>query len=169
MRGVVAAGSAVVLLLAGCGGGDDDEAQGTSRAAPAAVSSTPPPSPTPQPLVFGEGVRSELTSGAIAVVDLGNRVSVEPSAMSINREQTLSGLRWRGWGGSTATAAGEVETLVCDPSCALGKLEHSRATLKLSAPRRCGGRRFYAKASMSYEEEGTGRTRAPAGYLRTPC
>lgn len=168
MRGVVAAGSVVALLLAGCGGGDD-EVQGAPRAAPVTRSTTPPPSPTPQPLVFGNGVKSRLASGAIAVVDLRNRVGVEPAAMSINREQTLSGLRWRGWGGSTATGAGDVETLVCEPSCALGKLEHSRATLALSAPRRCGGRRYYTKASMAYEEEGSGRTRAPAGYLRPPC
>lgn len=168
MRGVVAAGAVVVLLLAGCGG-DDDEAQDAPRAAPVTTSTTPPPSPTPQALVFGKGVKSELARGAIAVVDLRNRVGVEPAAMSINREQTLSGLRWRGWGSSTATGAGEVDTLVCEPSCALGKLEHSRATLALSAPRRCEGRRYYTKASMTYEEEGSGRTRAPAGYLRTPC
>ena len=167
MRGVVAAGSVVVLLLAGCGG--DDEVQGAPRAAPVTRSTTPPPSPTPQPLVFGKGVESELSRGVIAVVDLRNRVGVEPAAMSINHEQTLSGLRWRGWGGSTATGAGEVETLVCEPSCALGKLEHSRATLALSAPRRCGGRRYYTRASMTHEEEGSGRTRTPAGYLRTPC
>lgn len=168
MRGAVAAGSVVVLLLAGCGGGDDDVQEAPS-AAPVTTSSTPPPSPTPQRLVFGKTVEGELARGAIAVVDLRNRVGVEPSALSINREQTLSGLRWRGWGGSTATGTGDVETLVCEPSCALGKLEHSRATLALSAPRRCEGRRYYTKASMTYEEEGSGRTRAPAAYLRTPC
>ncbi len=38
----------------------------------------------------------------------------------------------------------------------------------LSAPKRCGGERFYTRASMTYEEQETGKTRAPATYLRTP-
>jgi hypothetical protein len=169
MRGPIVAGTLAVVLLAGCGGGGDEE-PAVARQAPAPQTSAPvAPEPTPQPLVFAGGVRSEQASGALAVVDLRNRVGIEPSAMSINREQTLSRLRWTGWGGASATASGDVETLVCEPSCAQGKLEHSHATISLSAPRRCDGRRFYSKASMTYEEEKTGRTRAPAAYLRTPC
>lgn len=168
MRRAVAVGAVSVLLLAGCGGGKDEE-QAAPRAGPVAQSSAPLPTPTPQPLVFGPGVRSALAAGGLGVADLRDRVGVEPSGMSVNREQTLSDLRWRGWGGSTTTASGQVETLVCDPSCAQGTLEHSRATITLSSPRRCGSRRYYSKASMTYAEEKTGKTRAPAVYLRTPC
>jgi hypothetical protein len=47
-------------------------------------------------------------------------------------------------------------------------VEHSNGVVVLSAPKRCGKRRFYTRSSMTYEEPGSGRTRAPATYLRTP-
>ena len=88
--------------------------------------------------------------------------------MDVNREQRLDGLRWSGWGSPRTTGRGEVETLICDPTCATGRLERSTAVIVLSKPRRCGGRRFYTRSSMTYEEPKTGRTRAPDTYLRTP-
>ena len=87
--------------------------------------------------------------------------------MDVNAEQTLDGLRWSGWGNASATGRGKVDTLVCDPTCATGRREHSSAEIVLSKPRRCGGR-FYTRSSMTYEEPGTHRTRAPDTYLRTP-
>ena len=88
--------------------------------------------------------------------------------MDVNREQRVGGLRWSGWGAARTTGRGDVRTLICEPNCAGGRIEHSSAVIVLSAPRRCRGGRFYTRSSMTYEEPGTGRTRAPATYLRTP-
>ena len=38
--------------------------------------------------------------------------------MAVNSEQTLDGLRWSGWGNPSTTGRGDVETLICDPTCA---------------------------------------------------
>ena len=38
----------------------------------------------------------------------------------------------------------------------------------LSAPKRCRGGGITRASSMTYEEPETGKTRAPATYLRTP-
>jgi hypothetical protein len=88
--------------------------------------------------------------------------------MDVNAEQELTRLKWLGWGNERATARGSVRTLICDPTCMNGRLGYSRGEVVLSAPRRCGGRRFYTRASMTYDDPDTGKTRAPAIYLRTP-
>jgi hypothetical protein len=161
---------ALSLAVAGCGGGDEERA-----AAPAAgVGGAPPtttsvaPEATPQPLAYGPGAKARLAAGAIGVVDLKNRAAVEPRTMQVNSEQALDGLRWTGWGDATVTGRGGLDTLICDPTCATGRLERSTAMIVLSKPQRCGGRRFYTRSTMTYKEPGTGRTRAPDTYLRTP-
>jgi hypothetical protein len=163
MMRALACAAALGLALAGCGGSPERAARpsaGTSGPLPAAA--------TPQPLDYVGNARAALASGAIAVVDLSNRVAVEPARMDVNAEQSLSGLRWSGWGSGRATGRGSVRTLICDPSCVTGRLGHSRGEVVLSAPRRCGARRFYTRSSMTYADPDTGRTRAPATYLRTP-
>ena len=90
--------------------------------------------------------------------------------MDVNREQQLAALRWTGWGLARTTGRGRVSTLICDPNCATGTREDvARRPRALDGRRRCGGRRFYRRSSMTYADPGTGRTRAPATYLRTPC
>jgi hypothetical protein len=160
---------AACLALTACGGDDPEQPRadgvgGEPAAAPASV----PPEATVQPLAFGPGVRAGLASGRVAVVDLKNRVGIEPRQMAVNREQTLDGLRWSTWGQARTTGRGQVETLVCEPTCATGRLDSSTAVIVLSRPRRCGDRRFYTRSSMTYEDADTGRTRAPDTYLRTP-
>ena len=153
----------LVLALAACGGSE--------REAPMRVKATgtPPPVGTPEPLHYVGDARTALKGGAIAVVDNANRVAVAPARMDVNREQTLSGLRWSAWGSKFASARGDVTTLICDPTCAQGINQESRAKIVLSAPKRCGDRRFYTRSSMTYEDPETGETRAPATYLRTPA
>jgi hypothetical protein len=154
-----------VVVLAGCGGSDERPASG-----PASGRAVVPPMPaaTAQPLDYAPGVRAEQRDGAVAVVDLANRVGIEPRTMDVNKQQSLSRLRWEGWGRERATGRGRVRILVCEPTCAQGRVASSSATIVLSAPRRCAGRRYYTRSTMTYEEPETGRTRAPATYLRTP-
>jgi hypothetical protein len=157
---------AFCLAVAGCGD-DKGRAAGSGGQAPAATPSVAPVA-TAQPLGYAAGARARLAGGAIGVVDLANRAAVAPRRMDVNREQTLDGLRWSGWGNASATGRGALDTLVCDPTCATGRLERSTAVIVLSKPRRCGGARFYTRSTMTYREPGTGRTRAPDTYLRTP-
>ena len=162
---------AVCLGVAGCGGDDDEGAAAPAAGVggePPVASSTVSPVTTPQPLRFRPGARARLAAGGIGVVDLGNRVSIEPALMDVNREQRLEGLRWSGWGSPRTTGRGDVDTLVCDPTCATGRRERSTAVIVLSKPRRCGKRRLYTRSTMTYEVPETGRTRAPDTYLRTP-
>jgi hypothetical protein len=154
------------LALTACGGSDERPARapGTGDRAPAAL----PPEATPQALRYAAGAKAALAGGQIAVVDVTNQVGVEPRRMDVNREQTLSGLRWTGWGTARTIGRGDLRTLVCEPNCARGMLEESTGVIVLSAPKRCGEGRFYTRATMTYEEPETGKTRAPATYLRTP-
>jgi hypothetical protein len=165
MRALACSAAALCLVLAGCGGGSSSE----QPAKPTAESSgSLPPAATPQPLNYVGGAKAALSSGGIAVVDLSNRVAIQPSLMDVNSEQRLTGLRWSGWGSDRATGEGDVRTLVCDPNCAGGRLGESHGEVVLSAPKRCGGQRFYTRSSMTYEDPDTRKTRAPATYLRTP-
>ena len=164
---------AACLAVAGCGGDDEraaatDPADGVGGELPAAASTVSPVT-TPQPLRYGPGARARLAAGAIGVVDLTNRVAIEPALMDVNREQHIEGLRWSGWGGARTTGRGDVDTLICEPNCATGTRERSAAVIVLSKPRRCGTRHFYTRSTMTYEEPKTGRTRAPDTYLRPPC
>jgi hypothetical protein len=169
-RPALACALAACLAASGCGGGSEEERTGspagTGDGAPAAEAV--PPESTPQPLDYTAGARPALERGAIGVVDVTNRVGVAPAAMDVNKQQRVSRLRWAGWGASRTTGRGRVRTLVCEPTCAGGRIESSTAVIVLSAPRRCRGGRFYTRSSMTYEEQSTGRTRAPATYLRTP-
>jgi len=156
---------AMCVALGGCGGSDERPASAPAAAdAPAEL----PPEATPQPLRYLTGAKQALAGGAVAVVDVTNQVGVEPSRLDVNREQQVTGLRWTGWGTARTIGRGDVRTLICDPSCARGTIERSRGVIVLSAPKRCGARRFYTRMTMTFEEPGTGKTRAPAGYLRTP-
>jgi hypothetical protein len=163
MRRGPACAVAICLLLAGCGGGSEPTV--TPRVT---ATGTAPPAPTPPALAYASGAREALRGGAVAVADFTYRVSVAPSKMNVNREQRLSGLRWSAWGGATTSARGHVTTLICEPNCAQGTLQESTAQLVLSAPKSCRGGRFYTRASMTYKDPETGKTRAPATYLRTP-
>jgi hypothetical protein len=161
---------AACLAVAGCGGGKERAAApaaGTGGEPPAATASVAPEA-TVQPLGYAAGAKAQLAAGAVGVVDLANRAAIAPQRMDVNGEQKLDRLRWSGWGNPSATGRGDVDTLVCDPTCATGRLERSTAVIVLSKPRRCGDGRFYTRSTMTYREPKTGRTRAPDTYLRTP-
>lgn len=163
MRRGLACTVVACVVLAGCGGGSEHAV--TPRVT---ATGTAPPAPPPPKLVYVGGAKAELQSGAVGVADSSLRVAVEPSQMDVNSEQRLSRLRWSGWGGEQTTGRADVRTLICDPNCAQGLYQDSRAEIVLSAPKTCGGQRFYTRSSMTYEDPDTGKTRAPSTYLRTP-
>ena len=165
MRALVCAATVCLALgLVACGGGSSERS-----VKPAATPiATVPPAPTPQPLDYVGGARAALKGGAIAVVDLENRVAVEPARMDVNAEQELSGLRWSGWGSARGPGCSSLRSLSCDPKCRSKRRGRSRGEVVLSEPKDCGGSRYYTRSSMTYEDPDTHKTRAPATYLRTP-
>jgi hypothetical protein len=56
----------------------------------------------------------------------------------------VGGLRWRGWGGTAATATGTSHQNDCTPNCAAGHFEAHAVSVSVSKPATClGGRRQY--------------------------
>jgi hypothetical protein len=84
-------------------------------------------------------------------------------AFSANGDLTASGLRWRGWGTRRATARGTFAFQ--ERPAGTGTVTVVRGTLTVSRVVRCGGRRFYARASIAWDEPPPWRPR----LVVTPC
>lgn len=140
---------ALLLCLAGCG--SDVEV---------AAEPTPASSELPEP---GPETRGELPPGELGVVDFTGEAASRPSTLRPNKDQVLRSIEWSGWGEAEAIGRGTLEVLVCEPNCAQGQTEDVPATVTLSAPRTCGGQRYYGEASLRSAGE------TPAVFLRTPC
>ncbi|HEX8102777.1 MAG TPA: hypothetical protein VF533_09205 [Solirubrobacteraceae bacterium] len=159
MRRAAIAG-VVLAVVAGCGGGGDERERVT------AATATPIPSPTPVPSPSTPAeVARRLAAGEIGVVDFERRALIAPRTLRANKEQVLSGVVWEGWGGPRATGRGSVRTLVCDPSCAQGRVERAAGELTLSGPRVCGDARYYSAGRLVYGED----RQAASVFLLTPC
>ncbi len=77
----------------------------------------------------------------------------------------LGELRWRGWGGATATAAGAAHRNDCTPNCAAGHFHARAVAVAASKPATCpGGRRQYTRLSWRFAS----RTRS-GGTTDFPC
>jgi hypothetical protein len=154
--------------FAGCGGSG-----GAPVAAGGAATARAPAVPIPAPVHLRAHIAAaqarRLDAGAVGVIGFDFRGAVAPARLMVNKEQTLEGVRWSGWGRASATGRGQVRTLVCDPTCADGRLERSRATIVLSRRRRCGRRRFYTTGRMTYLDLDTRRTLAPSVFLWNLC
>jgi hypothetical protein len=158
---------AAVALVCGCGGGDD--ASGAAAAQPAGTAA-PAPDLGPYPkVVTSSSVRRQLDAGAVGVIDLRLRTAIAPDALQLNREQEAIELEWTGWGTPHATARGTVRTLICDPTCAQGRLAEAPGTVELSGIRVCGSRRYYASAKLASSDPEVSIVKNPATFLRTPC
>jgi hypothetical protein len=81
----------------------------------------------------------------------------------------LGALRWRGWGGATATAVGTAHANDCKPYCAAGRFHAYPVAVDASRPTTClGGRRQYTRLSLRH----TGASRPGVGATETesfPC
>ena len=77
----------------------------------------------------------------------------------------LGELRWRGWGGATATATGASHQNDCTPNCAAGHFHARAVAVTASKPATClGGRRQYTRLAWRF----TSGTRA-GGTTDFPC
>jgi hypothetical protein len=158
---------AAVALVCGCGG---QEAAPRAAAAAAAGTAAPAPNLGPYPKVqTSSSVRRQLDAGAVGVIDLRLRTTIAPDSLQLNREQEARELEWSGWGTPHATARGKVRTLICDPTCAQGRLAQAPGTVELSDIRVCGSRRYYASAKLSSSDPEVSIVSNPATFLRTPC
>jgi hypothetical protein len=156
-----------VVVLCGCGG---DDSAPDAAAAQGAGTAAPAPDLGPYPKVkTSSAVRRQLDAGAVGVIDIELRTAIAPDSLQLNREQEAIELEWSGWGTPHATARGKVRTLICDPTCAQGRLAQAPGTVELSDIRVCGSRRYYASAKLASSDPEVSIVKNPATFLRTPC
>lgn len=156
-----------VAVVCGCGGEDAAPGPAATPAA-AALGGRPDLGPYPQ-VKTPASVRRRLDAGAVGVIDLRLRTAIAPDSLQLNREQQALELEWSGWGTPHARARGQVRTLVCDPTCAQGRLAQAPGTVELSGIRVCGSRRYYASARLRSSDPEVSIVEDPATFLRTPC
>lgn len=150
---------AAALTLAGCGAGAS--AQTTS--------------PVPKPITFPDlgyryippHIAPGTPHGSAVAVDLTNTGRIQPQAMQLASDTTLSGAHWTGWGGPTATARGIATVRICNPSCGGGYTERYPATVVFDDLKACRSYRFYLSASVKLDTvEGP---RPWGAFLKDPC
>ena len=154
----VAVAALVALGVISCGGEDDDATPGPAPGGEAETAEPPavePPAPPPG-----------TPPGEYLVVDLRGRALARPERLEFASDATLTGLRWSGWGEERAQATGEAEILVCQPTCADGRLRRQPAAVVLSEPVDCDGVTYYGAAEV---RSGEGSSQAPAAYIEAPC
>lgn len=169
--GLAVAVAAALLWLAGCGGRGDPGGGGPAGAGVGGEGASPTASPSagrraPEPPAPGAGRALHAAPGTW-VLDLSGRVLARPRRMDFASDASLLDLRWRGWGGPSASASGRVRLLRCDPDCADGTVFYRPARIRLTGLKRCGRARFYAVATVTYRK--AGRSRPIADYIRAPC
>jgi hypothetical protein len=76
-------------------------------------------------------------------------------------------VRYRSYGGAVAVAQATSHRNTCEPNCASGRFVARSANVRLSAIKRCGGRFFYTKATVSTTPGMTWPLGAPKGCGRT--
>ena len=144
------------LVLAGCGN--------ARRAATPVMDANPNPNAYLQ--VVPAGV-ARIPAGATAVMDLTHTALLRPAQLMIASDGTLTRLRWSSWGGRTARAGGELRAHLCTSSCTPGREVSYPATVVLSDPVRCRGRRYYNRAQAT-ATTATG-IRRWGSYVHAPC
>jgi len=106
-----------------------------------------------------------IAASASSTVEITNcaKASTRPKSLTLtcgDGNTVLSGLRWRGFGGSSAHARGTLEMNTCKPNCAAGKVVRYPVAVSATAVRKCkAGLRVYNEVSLRF----TGRV--PSGSV----
>jgi hypothetical protein len=158
----------IAVALAGCGAAAGQPAAPAidmARYGPrhAVARSGPAAAPLAKPRLTG-ALDRRLRNGEIAVVDVGGKAGIRPPVLETSSDAAVEKLSWSSWGGSEASASGELRVLDCQPSCATGHTRRVAATVRLSDVRVCDGRRYFGTASVTVAEGAP-----PASYVRAPC
>jgi hypothetical protein len=82
----------------------------------------------------------------------------------------VAGLRWRGWGGATATATGTSHQNDCTPNCAAGHFQNNAVSVTAIKLATClGGRRQYTRLVWRFTlGRARGSTDFPCGWPLHP-
>lgn len=67
--------------------------------------------------VQGAAIRPSAVGGPVYVADVLGQPLRRPTSVGLSDSVGLSGLRWAGWGGGTATATGRLSGDWCRPGC----------------------------------------------------
>ncbi|MGE7433165.1 MULTISPECIES: hypothetical protein [Kitasatospora] len=89
---------------------------------------TPPPTPTPAP-------DPPPTTPSAVIYGCDGQPAARPDSFILlcgDGGERLEGMTWSGWGGSTATATGQVWRKSCVPDCATGNVLPYPATVTVS-------------------------------------
>lgn len=161
--------SVLAVLVTGCGEQVADIGEPPPVAAPVESAS---PGATSESAKLVRRLRrlrpGSAPAGAVVVVDVtGADLTDRPALLQFAKDGTLRGLRWRGWGSETAVGRGTAELLECNPSCARGVRQGLIAEVRLTRLRRCGGRRFYDAAEVSFGVGG--QRRFARAFIGAPC
>ena len=152
-----AATAAVIALaaLSGCG-------PGASAPDPTPVSSVPTEHKPAPPIL-----PAHHPPGAIFVIDLTDRATVQPAMVDFALHGTLERIQWSNWGAAVAGGRGTALLRICTPDCVDGHTASYPATVTLSHRASCFGAHFYGDSSIVID---TARGRETlASFIRNPC
>jgi hypothetical protein len=166
------------VLVAGCGVLDDEGPEvlgkpdpavyGPAQAVPTTEPATIPAPPVREP---SAAVARALDRGAVAVVDLGGTIAIEPETLETASDLTLEGVRWSHWGADGAEGSGRLRMLTCQPTCAGSGTKEVAARVTLSGVTRCDGRSYFSSGEVLIDPKDmpSGSGDQPATYVRAPC
>lgn len=89
--------------------------------------------------------------------------------MAFGQRSHVIGLRWRGWGGAGAQAAGTLEVNPCQPSCAEARPVRYPVSVTLSRREICGGVWQYRRFQLRYRTDFRPAGVAPRYRETFPC
>ncbi|GAA2812293.1 hypothetical protein [Saccharopolyspora taberi] len=102
----------------------------------------------------GEGGRTDVVINSAGFVNCVTEGAVQPTSITLacaDANYAVEDLRWSGWGGQAAEAAGTARVNSCDPSCAEGVLESYPVRVVFDRPRSCGlNLTNYTRATVHY-------------------
>lgn len=91
-------------------------------------------------------LHTDTLSGDISSNGQGHGLYVAPSRMYVGSNLAINGLKWKSWGGSTATGEGWTASNDCNPNCGEGKPVRIKVEVEASTVKGVDGKRRYTCA-----------------------